>query len=125
MHRSTRGPIGVRWLVLAFLVLLAVLLIHIRHYWPFLSDDALISLRYARRLLDGHGLTWTDGPRVEGYSNLLWVLLTALAGALGLDLIVAARLLGVVGMAAVIGLALSRHSQATTAADRIALGVGV
>jgi hypothetical protein len=61
---------------------------------PFIADDAFISLRYARRLLDGHGLTWTDGPRVEGYSNLLWVLGCALLGWLGVDLVTAARGLG-------------------------------
>ncbi|HEU4417603.1 MAG TPA: hypothetical protein VFT55_01615, partial [Planctomycetota bacterium] len=62
--------------------------------WPFFSDDAFISLRYAERLLAGEGLTWTDGERVEGYSNLLWVLACAGLGGLGLDLVTAARLLG-------------------------------
>ena len=62
--------------------------------WPFFSDDSFISLRYAERLLQGDGLTFTDGERVEGYSNLLWVLLTAGLGALGMDLVAAARLLG-------------------------------
>lgn len=62
--------------------------------WPFFSDDSFISLRYAARLLAGEGLTWTAGERVEGYSNLLWVLTTAGLGALGLDLVSAARLLG-------------------------------
>src|SRR5687768_11268585 len=42
--------------------------------WPWVVDDAFISLRYADRLVAGDGLTWTDGERVEGYSNLLWVL---------------------------------------------------
>lgn len=70
---------------------------------PFLSDDALISLRYAARLLGGQGLTWTDGPPVEGYSNLLWVLMAALGGALGFDLVDTVRVLGVACMAAVVG----------------------
>jgi arabinofuranosyltransferase len=64
--------------------------------WPFFSDDSFISLRFAERLLEGKGLTWTDGERVEGYSNLLWVLATAGLGALGLDLVTAARALGAV-----------------------------
>lgn len=64
-------------------------------FYPFLSDDTLISLRYSQRLLDGHGLTWTEGTPVEGYTNLAWVLLTAALGWLGMDLIVAARVLGV------------------------------
>ncbi len=61
---------------------------------PFFADDAFISLRYAQRLLAGSGLTWTDGEAVEGYSNLLWVLACAGLGALGFDLVFAARLLG-------------------------------
>ena len=40
----------------------------------FLTDDAFISFRYARNLLEGHGLVWNPGERVEGYSNFLWVL---------------------------------------------------
>src|SRR5258705_512184 len=71
-----------RPLVAAAIVASIALLLHVRHYRPFLADDALISLRYANRLLHGHGLTWTDGPRVEGYSNLLWVLMNAGLGAL-------------------------------------------
>ena len=80
--------------VLVVLLALAVLALHAWHYLPFLSDDSLISLRYAKRLLAGHGLSWTDGPPVEGYSNLLWILLVALLGLLGVDPITAARGLG-------------------------------
>jgi arabinofuranosyltransferase len=80
----------------------AALAIHLSRYLPFIADDALISLRYARRLLDGQGLTWTDGERVEGYSNLLWVLACAALGRVGMDLITAARVLGIAGMVATI-----------------------
>jgi len=69
---------------------------HAWYHFPFIADDALISLVYAERLLTGQGLTWSDGARVEGYSNLLWVLGCAGLGLLRIDLIVAARLLGVV-----------------------------
>ncbi|MGB3965886.1 MAG: hypothetical protein WBO45_04080, partial [Planctomycetota bacterium] len=70
-----------------------VVLLTLQAGWPapFFSDDAFISLRYAQRLLAGDGLTWTDGEAVEGYSNLLWVLATAGLGALGVDLVTAAR----------------------------------
>lgn len=39
------------------------------------SDDAYISFRYARNLVAGHGLVFNPGERVEGYTNLLYVLL--------------------------------------------------
>lgn len=39
-----------------------------------LFDDAMISMRYARNLVHGYGLVWNPGgPRVEGYTNPLWV----------------------------------------------------
>ncbi|MDD0844992.1 hypothetical protein [Pseudomonas sp. Gutcm_11s] len=40
-------------------------------------DDAYISYRYAQNLVDGHGLVYNVGERVEGYTNLLWTLLVA------------------------------------------------
>lgn len=53
----------------------------------FVCDDAYISLRYARRLAQGQGLRFNllESPPVEGYSNLLWVLILAPFEGLGLD----------------------------------------
>ena len=36
---------------------------------PYLLDDAFISFRYARNLVEGHGLVYNPGERVEGYTN--------------------------------------------------------
>jgi hypothetical protein len=47
------------------------------------ADDAYISYRYARNLVEGNGLVYNVGERVEGYTNLLWTLLVALGIALG------------------------------------------
>lgn len=89
-----RRPCG-GWTTAAIVVPFAVMLaLHAWYYLPFLSDDALISLRYADRLLDGDGLTWNDGERVEGYSNLLWILLVSALGLAGIDLVHATRVLG-------------------------------
>ena len=94
------APPWSRWALLAAFFLL--LCVHAWQYYPFIADDALITLRYADRLLAGDGLTWTDGEPVEGYSNLLWLLLAALLGLFGVDLIDATRILGVASMAAVL-----------------------
>lgn len=95
---TMRNPKRTAWIALALLLPFAGLLIwHASYYFPFISDDALISLRYADRLLEGHGLTWSDGRPVEGYSNLLWILLVAFLGMFRVDLIDAARILGVLG----------------------------
>ena len=40
----------------------------------FITDDAFISFRYVRNLLDGHGLVFNPGEYVEGYTNFLWVM---------------------------------------------------
>jgi len=54
-----------------------------RVFW--LQDDMMISMRYARNLARGEGLVWnTAGERVEGYSNLGWVLVMALVHCLPL-----------------------------------------
>ena len=45
------------------------------YYFPYIVDDTFISLRYARNLIDGNGLVYNPGQRVEGYSNFLWVVL--------------------------------------------------
>lgn len=42
-----------------------------------ISDDAFISFRYAKHLAEGKGVVFNEGERVEGYTNLLWVLIMA------------------------------------------------
>ena len=92
-----------------FIIAISVLAIHVYHFLPFIADDALISLRYSQRLLAGQGLTWNPGERVEGYSNLLWVLGCAALGLTGIDLITAARVLGFTGITAAIGAVVYAH----------------
>ncbi|MFC1851655.1 hypothetical protein ACFL27_15805 [candidate division CSSED10-310 bacterium] len=49
------------------------------HTWFCLNDDPMISMRYGRNLAQGYGLVFNPGgERVEGYSNLGYVLLMAL-----------------------------------------------
>lgn len=85
-----------RTLLLLFLVFSTLLALKSVYYLPYMADDALITLRYAQRLLDGFGLTWTEGIPVEGYSNLLWTLLIAAVGKFGFELLTVARVLGVI-----------------------------
>jgi arabinofuranosyltransferase len=67
----------------------------------FFHDDAFISLRYARHLVDGMGLVWNEGEFVQGYSNFLHVIITASLGSIGVDFITAVR---VVGLASYVGI---------------------
>jgi arabinofuranosyltransferase len=51
-----------------------------------LFEDAMISMRYARHLADGHGFVWNIGePPIEGFTNLLWVLWMSVAHKLDLS----------------------------------------
>ncbi len=89
-----------------FALCVVALWAHARTYLPFMVDDAFISLRYSWRLLHGQGLTWTDGERVEGYSNLLWVLLVAAGGLVQSNLVWVARTLTFAATVATFGLLL-------------------
>jgi hypothetical protein len=53
--------------------------------WGYLLDDSFIALRYARNLIEGHGLVFNPGEPVEGYTSLTLVLLAALFLELGID----------------------------------------
>jgi len=92
------------WLISILILFISwiILYFHADYYMPFISDDSLISLRYAERFIQGEGLTWTDGQPVEGYSNLLWILLISLGGFIGFDLIDISRILGAMCMGMVI-----------------------
>ena len=64
--------------------------------WAHVSDDAYISFRYVARWVDGQGLTFNPGERVEGFSNPLWVGVLALSKLLSpaADIVDSARVLG-------------------------------
>ncbi|HLT34926.1 MAG TPA: hypothetical protein VK034_01540 [Enhygromyxa sp.] len=69
--------------------------------WAFSTDDAFITMRYARHLLAGEGLVWNvGGPPVEGYSNFAYVLIAALLGAVGELEVAPLKLLGCAGLIA-------------------------
>lgn len=45
------------------------------------EDDAMVSMQVARHLVEGHGLVWSVGERVEAVSNLGWTLVMAVGQA--------------------------------------------
>lgn len=64
----------------------------------WLVDDAFITFRYSKHLVQGFGLRFNVGesPPVEGFSNLLWVLMLAPFEAIGGAAPVASRVMTVV-----------------------------
>ncbi len=77
-------------LVLA-VILASALAWPLRHY---VTDDTFIHLQYARHLAQGEGFVFNPGERVYGSTSPLWVLLIADAMAMGVNGLLAARLLG-------------------------------
>lgn len=74
------------------------------HARGFFHDDAYITFRFVDRLLAGKGLSWTDGPPVEGYTHPLWLAQLALIRAFEIDLEAASKLLGMAYLAAIVRL---------------------
>jgi len=81
---------------IAFLTIAVFCVVYfLSQFWEFYHDDAYIVLTYSRNLLEGNGLVWTDGQRVEGCTQFLWVILIAAVGWLNIDLVLASKLLGI------------------------------
>lgn len=59
----------------------------------FLSDDAFISYRYAQNFVNGYGLVFNPGEKVEGYTNFLWVIISAVLMKLNIDPLTGTRTL--------------------------------
>jgi len=102
LHWRDEAHPGPRWpgrLLLALLVAAGTVWAwHLR----WVGDDAYISFRYARNLVEGNGLVFNLGERVEGYTNFLWTLLIAGGLALGVHPAQGSVLLGLLCFAIVL-----------------------
>ncbi len=82
--------------VAAVALLVILLLAMIAWFNRFIQDDAFISFRYAQNLVNGNGLVWNVGERVEGYTNFLWTLLMGVPMFLDIDPVNFSCLAGIV-----------------------------
>ena len=72
--------------------------------WFCLFDDAMISMTYARNLVEGHGLNWARwGEPVEGFTHPLWMLLMVPVNALPVALRVRSLLVQILSLLALAG----------------------
>ncbi|HWP06144.1 MAG TPA: hypothetical protein VNN72_10400, partial [Polyangiaceae bacterium] len=90
--------------VLALVTLLALVAVGRAALGAWTCDDAYISFRYAEHLVEGKGLVYNAGERVEGFTNLLFTLLLAAGLALSAGAVATAL---VVGLVAYVGVALT------------------
>jgi hypothetical protein len=82
------------WLIIPLIILLFVA--HAWMYRNFLIDDPFISFRYIQQWINGNGLVYNIGERVEGYSNFLWIVVLTPFALAGIDLLTAAKATGFV-----------------------------
>jgi hypothetical protein len=69
---------------LAALLAIVAFVAHAALFLGALLDDSYIAFRYARHLAAGQGLVFNPGERVEGFTSLSWVLISALCSRAGL-----------------------------------------
>ena len=70
----------------------------------WVCDDAFISFRYAKHFIEGYGLVFNIGEKVEGYTNFLWTILVALGMKLSFDPVIFSLALGVICFVSTIAL---------------------
>jgi len=93
-----------RWRVLLLVFALSWLAVLCWWHRRVAMDDAWITFHYAQRLASGEGLAFNPGERLEGFSNLSWVLLSVPAMVANLDPLGWARILSMGCSAVLVGL---------------------
>ena len=78
------------------LAMLALIVLCVRMNGTFFHDDAFITLRYARHLREGLGPIWNrQGPRVEGFTSPLHMMLVSAVSATRIPMPMVARIVNV------------------------------
>lgn len=81
---AARWAMAVAATVYGAIIWLSPAIVDGRRFW-LLTDDAMISMTFARTIADGHGLVWFPGAEpVEGYTNFAWTLWMTLVHLTGL-----------------------------------------
>ena len=62
-----------RFIVLAAIAIFISIVYSYKLRW--LGDDIFIGLRYVQNFLDGNGLVYNKGEKVEGFTDFLWIML--------------------------------------------------
>ena len=76
----------------------------------WVCDDAFITFRTVDNALQGFGLVWNVGERVQAYTHPLWLLLLLAASAPHADVYLASLALSALLTAAALALGVARHA---------------
>ena len=95
-----------------------------RGFWGYTLDDAYISFRYARNLVDGNGLVFNAGeyPRSEGITSPLWAVVLSAGIAVNINPLLLAKWLSVMALfaaAAIVGVTVFK---AISGATKLSVG---
>src|ERR1043165_8250552 len=66
----------------------------------WLGDDIFITLRYVQNFVEGNGIVYNTGERVEGYTDFLWLLIVSFFAWLKFDAPSVTLVLGLIFSAA-------------------------
>ncbi len=88
MFKQVLSETRLPYLVVCIFLLQAVLFI------DYTVDDAFITFRYSKNLINGLGPVFNAGERVEGITNFMWMLLMAGTMKAGVDPVQASKVLG-------------------------------
>lgn len=82
--------------IIGFILLAIGLIVNIffSFNFDFTQDDAFITFRYAENFVNGHGLVYNIGERVEGYTNFLWLILMILGRIIGFEYVLYSKIIG-------------------------------
>ncbi len=61
----------------------------------WLGDDIFIALRYVQNFIEGNGLVYNKGERVEGFTDFLWIMLISFFTWLKRDPLVTVQVMGI------------------------------
>ncbi len=97
----SEGSSGSTWSIVSKFVWIVLGLVFIYGVYQAISlawvcDDAFISFRYAKNLIQGHGLVFNVGEQVEGYTNFLWTIMIAGGMLIGLAPILLTQVIGII-----------------------------
>ncbi len=87
---------SVQKFVWAFVILAGLYGLYQAISLAWVGDDAFISFRYAKNLIDGLGLVYNVGETVEGYTNFLWTVMISGAMLIGLEPILFTQVVGII-----------------------------